>query len=88
MYAIYGIPISRLRILLKRTVRERARWDSNPRPAVLNTIIKSPYYIDEAEVPRNGITVSESCQRTVWHTGDIFLWIGRKKLYGTCEGSS
>ncbi len=50
--------------------------------------VKSPYYIDEAEVPRNGITVSESCQRTVWHTGENFLWIGRKKLYGTGEGSS
>ncbi len=50
--------------------------------------VQSPYYIDEAEVPRNGISVSESCQRTVWHTGEIFLWIGRKKLYGAGEGSS
>jgi len=32
--------------------------------------------------------VSENCQRTIWHTGDTFLWIARKKFYGAGEGSS
>ena len=50
--------------------------------------VQSPYFVDEEEVPRHGISVSESCQLAVWHTGDIFLWIGRKKLYGAGEGSS
>jgi len=50
--------------------------------------VKPHYYVDEAEVPRNGIIVSENCQRTIWHTGEIFLWIGRKKIYGAGEGSS
>jgi hypothetical protein len=58
-----------------------------PNSRLLNEV-QSPYYIDEEEVPRNGITVSECCQLTVWHTGDIFLWIARKKYHGTGEGSS
>ena len=58
-----------------------------PNSRLLNEVI-SPYYIDESEVPRSGIVVSESCQRAVWHTGDIFLWIARKKFNGAGEGSS
>jgi hypothetical protein len=58
-----------------------------PNSRLLNEVI-SPYYIDESEVPRNGVTVSENCQMTIWHTGDNFLWIGRKKHYGAGEGSS
>ena len=58
-----------------------------PNSRLLNEV-QSPYYIDEVEVPRDGISVSESCQMTVWHSGDNFLWIGRKKLYGAHEGSS
>lgn len=50
--------------------------------------VTTPYYIEEQEVPRNGITVSENCQRTKWHTGESFLWIARKKFYGAGEGSS
>jgi hypothetical protein len=48
--------------------------------------VKPHDYVDEPEVPRNGIIVSENCQRTVWHTGEIFLWIGRKEFYGAGEG--
>jgi hypothetical protein len=47
-----------------------------------------PYYIDESEIPRTGIILSEKCQRTVWHNGEVLLWIGRKKSIGTGEGSS
>jgi hypothetical protein len=32
--------------------------------------------------------VSENCQRTIGHTGEIFLWIGRKKYDGAGEGAS
>ena len=58
-----------------------------PNSRLLNEV-QSPYYVDEAEVPRNGIIVSENCQRAIWHTGEIFLWIGRRKFYGAGEGSS
>ena len=40
---------------------------------------ESRYYIYEAEVPRIGIIMSESCQLTVWHTAEIFIWIWRRK---------
>lgn len=60
-----------------------------PNSRLLNEVPSPlPYYVDEAEVPRNGISISESCQLAVWHTGKILLWIGRKKLYGAGEGSS
>jgi hypothetical protein len=58
-----------------------------PNSRLLNEVV-SPYYIDESEVPRSGIVLSESCQRTVWHTGVNFLWIARKKFSGAGEGSS
>ena len=58
-----------------------------PNSRLLNEV-PSPYYVDEAEVHRNGVILSESCQLTVWHTGKVFLWIGRKKFYGAGEGSS
>jgi hypothetical protein len=58
-----------------------------PNSRLLNEV-QPHYYVDEAEVPRNGIVASENCQRTIWHTGEIFLWIGRKKYYGAGEGSS
>jgi hypothetical protein len=58
-----------------------------PNSRLLNEVQPS-YYIDEVEVPRNGIIVSENFQRSIWHTGDIFLWIGRKRHYGAGEDSS
>jgi hypothetical protein len=58
-----------------------------PNSRIINEV-QSPYYIDESEIPRTGIILSEKCQRTVWHNRDVFLWIGRKKSIGTGEGSS
>jgi hypothetical protein len=72
------------------------------RAAMINTVDRTPilpnsrlinevqpqYYIDESEIPRSGIILSENCQRTVWYTGEVFLWIGRNKSIGTGEGSS
>ena len=50
--------------------------------------VQGSYYIDESEVPRSGVIVSEKCRRIAWHNGRIFLWIGRKKSVGAGEGSS
>jgi len=50
--------------------------------------VQPRYYVDEEEVPRTRIILSEKCQRNIWYTGEILLWIGRKKLYGAGEGSS
>jgi hypothetical protein len=46
------------------------------------------YYIHEEEVPRSGVTVSQSFQRTRWVNGEVFVWLGMKKETGKGEGSS
>lgn len=58
-----------------------------PNSRLINEV-QPQYYIDESEIPRSGIILSENCQRTVWYTGEVFLWIGRNKSIGTGEGSS
>ena len=48
----------------------------------------SPYFIDEEEVPRAGIYVERSWQRTRWLGGQTLIWVGRRKTAGRGEGSS
>ena len=48
----------------------------------------SPYYVHEEEVPRAGVRVTQSFQRTRWTNGEIFVWLGMKKKPGRGEGSS
>jgi len=47
-----------------------------------------PYYIHEEEVPRAGVRVFQSFQRTRWTNGEVFVWLGMKKKTGRGEGSS
>jgi hypothetical protein len=47
-----------------------------------------PFFIHEEEVPRSGVTVSQSFQRTRWTNGEVFVWLGMKKETGRGEGSS
>jgi hypothetical protein len=49
---------------------------------------KSPYFVEEEEVPRAGIYVERSWQRARWLRGRTFTWIGRKKTAGRGEGWS
>jgi len=46
------------------------------------------YFIHEEEVPRSGVIVSQSFQRTRWANGEVFVWLGMKKETGKGEGSS
>lgn len=46
------------------------------------------YYIHEEEVPRAGIKVNRSYQRTRWYNGKTYLWLGIQKQTGRGEGSS
>jgi hypothetical protein len=46
------------------------------------------YFIHEEEVPRAGIQVSQSFQRTRWKNGKVFVWLGIRKQTGRGEGSS
>jgi hypothetical protein len=47
-----------------------------------------PYYIHEEEVPRAGVRVVQSFQRTRWVNGEVFVWLGMHKKTGRGEGSS
>lgn len=47
-----------------------------------------PYYLNEEEVPRAGVMVTGSFQRSRWYNGKIVLWYGRRKTTGRGEGSS
>lgn len=49
---------------------------------------REPYYIYEEEVPRAGIRVAQSFQRTRWSDGQACVWLGVKKQIGRGEGSS
>jgi hypothetical protein len=70
------------------TESERVR----PRTAFLqeglDKIPRKAYYLHEEEVPRAGIRVSQSFQRTRWHDGRVFVWLGVRKQIGRGEGSS
>jgi hypothetical protein len=48
----------------------------------------SPYFIHEEEVPRGGVRVEATMQRTRWFDGRAHLWVGRRKKSGRGEGSS
>jgi|688.fasta_scaffold08145_6 hypothetical protein len=54
----------------------------------LDTTVPSVFYIHEEEVPRMGVRVTQSFQRTRWMNGEVFTWLGMRKLTGRGEGSS
>lgn len=49
---------------------------------------KKPYYLYEEEVLRAGVVVKQSYQRTRWTNGEVFVWLGIRKITGRGEGSS
>lgn len=48
----------------------------------------NPYYVHEEEVPRSGVLVQSSWQRTRWYDGKIICWYGRRKQTSKGEGGS
>ncbi len=46
------------------------------------------YFLHEEEIPRAGIKVHKSFQRTRWLNGKVFTWIGYRKQVGRGEGRS
>lgn len=54
----------------------------------LNRTPAEPYFIHEEEVPRAGVRVVQSYQRTRWHDGSVVTWLGIRKQTGRGEGSS
>jgi hypothetical protein len=61
-----------------------------PRTALLQEGLadKKPYFIFEEEIPRAGINVSHSYQRTRWQNGRVITWFGVRKTTGRGQGSS
>ena len=46
------------------------------------------YFIHEEEVPRAGVIVTRQFQRARGSNGEVFTWVGRRKVTGRGEGSS
>jgi hypothetical protein len=59
-----------------------------PRTTLLRQGLPSAYFLNEEEVPRAGVLVSQSYQRTRWIGGSVFTWLGARKQTGRGEGSS
>jgi hypothetical protein len=68
---------------------QRARLPgAKPPKGVLLNEAQPVYFINEEEVPRSGLSVQRSYQRTRWLNGRTYLWIGRRKEIGKGEGWS
>lgn len=70
-----------------RLQRARMVGGEPPRGRILREP-RSPYFVEEEEVPRTGVYVERSWQRARWLGGRTFIWVGRKKTAGRGEGWS
>jgi hypothetical protein len=67
---------------------------TRPRTELLRRNINSnneqanPYYIHEEEIPRAGVQLKSTFQRTRWYNGMVVNWYGYRKNTGRGEGSS
>ncbi len=70
-----------------RLQRARMAGGEPPRGRLLREV-RSPYFVEEEEIPRAGSYVERSWQRTRWTHGRTLIWIGRRKTAGRGEGAS
>ncbi len=70
-----------------RLQRARMAGGAPPRGRLLREP-KSPYFVEEEEVPRAGAYVERSWQRVRWINGRTLIWVGRRKTAGRGEGWS
>jgi hypothetical protein len=64
-----------------------------PRTTLLRTHLDAPsgsrtYFVMEEEVPRSGVTVTMSFNRTRWYDGTVWTWLGMRKQAGRGERTS
>lgn len=76
---IEGDPEEQIQKVKPRTILLREGLDRD---------VKSAYFVHEQEVPRAGINVTQSFQRTRWYDGQVFNWLGVRKRTGRGEASS
>jgi len=70
-----------------RLQRARMAGGAPPRGRLLREP-KSPYFVEEEEIPRAGSYVERSWQRVRWIRGRTLIWVGRRKTAGRGEGWS
>jgi len=87
------------RIQLQRAAMLRILEDDPDRPRKvrprtallrqgLDEVDPKAYFVHEEEVPRAGVQVTQSFQRTRWRDGRAWVWLGARKQTGRGEGSS
>jgi hypothetical protein len=81
------------RAAMPRLTDQIAGSHVEPRGRILRTgldrpVNKEAYFLHEEEVPRSGVIVTRSFQRTRGRNGTVFTWLGRRKETGRGEGSS
>lgn len=54
----------------------------------LDELPVAPYFVHEEEVPRAGVRVYQTYQRTRWYNGKVVTWYGSRKQTGRGEGHS
>ncbi len=61
-----------------------------PRTTLLQAglVEKQPFFIYEEEIPRAGVNVYHSYQRTRYKNGRVIVWFGARKTTGRGQGSS
>src|SRR5262245_3321941 len=76
--------------MLRILAGEEEKRKVEPRSALLREglDLKKAYYVHEEEVPRAGIIVRQSYQRTRWRDGRAWVWVGARKQTGRGEGHS
>lgn len=74
---------------MPRLIHRQMQGLVQPRGAILRVgLPERPYFVNEEEVPRAGIVVTRSFQRTRWWNGTVRTWLGRRKQSGRGQGSS
>lgn len=72
--------------MLRKIDALRTGTSITPRTGILAQ--PGPYFINEEEITKTGLTVTSSFQRTRWYDGRILTWFGYSTQAGRGEGSS
>ena len=94
------VPGSNREIQLQRASMPRILTNNAPGNAVkikprtqllregLDLLPVAPYFVNEEEIPRAGVRVYQTYQRSRWYNGKVVTWYGSRKQTGRGEGHS
>ena len=92
--AVMSRQIQLRRAAMPRIIKGRTPERVRPRSELIRTGYNpdtqewSPYFLHEEEVPRSGVIVNRSWQRTRWMNGKNYTWLGRRVKNGRGEANS